>query len=144
MTLLDERELREHHEIAGTRERLAETPRLGVVVPDRRGAVHEHHRGMPLPPPGPPPGDPHLDVGERLGRIAHSRPRGHEPRGVVPVERAGVDVDDEYRARARRTEERSPKDDACDEEPGHDDAARHATTIRGRRAEPPTLRRARA
>ena len=136
VAFFDERELGKHHEVAGAGERVREAARLGVIVSDRRGAVHEHDRGVPLAPPGSPPGHPHVDAREALARVAHARRRRQQRGDVVAVERARVDIEDDDRARAGGTDDRPPEDRERDEKTGDEDALRHATTIRPARCPP--------
>src|SRR5437899_2697133 len=58
-----ERELRQPHEISRSGERLGESGRLGIVIPESGRAVHHHQTGMAVAPAGTPPGHTHFDAG---------------------------------------------------------------------------------
>ena len=106
----NERELRQHHEIPRSRERLGESGRLRIVVPERRRPVHHHQTGMPVAPAGTPPGHTHLDSTEGFPRSDHHRERRDVLRKVAIPKRARVDVGDQNRSRADRSKERAPED----------------------------------
>ena len=132
---LDERELRQHHQIPGARECIGQPARLGIVVAELGRAIHEHHTRVPRAPAGDPPRHTHIGIADAQGRLLDPRLRC-DGRGKVPVpERARVDIRDDHRTRADRSKKRTPQ--GCDEQ--HDDEEcdlpRHcaATMLGGRR-----------
>src|SRR5205814_8451847 len=94
-SLLEERELRKHHEIATPSERLGQPAGLRIVVACARRTVREHDPGMAIGPTGPPPGHPHLDACETLTRVGLTRRWTGGGRKVRIPERGRVDVRDD-------------------------------------------------